>query len=83
MLTEAILEMVKAGLGVTIQPEWVAARYLQSKELEAVRITRKGFKRTWYAGILKNKVIPSYMQSFINHLAKHMKQMDRVASVVE
>jgi LysR family transcriptional regulator for metE and metH len=76
MLTEAILEMVKAGLGVTIQPEWVAARYLQSKELEAVKITRKGFKRTWYAGVLKNKVIPSYMLSFINHLAKHMKQSE-------
>jgi LysR family transcriptional regulator, regulator for metE and metH len=73
MLTEAILEMVKAGIGVTVQPQWVAARYLKSKELNAVKITRRGLKRTWYAGVLKNKTIPSYMASFINQLSKHMK----------
>ena len=76
MLTEAILEMVKAGLGVTIQPQWVATRYLQSGELVAVKITRKGLKRTWYAGVLKNKVIPVYTQSFIQELARHMRQSE-------
>lgn len=76
MLTEAILEMVKAGLGFTVQPQWVAARYLHSGELQAVRITRKGLKRTWYAGVLKNKIMPAYTERFIQQLARYMKQLE-------
>ncbi|MBD0280272.1 MAG: LysR family transcriptional regulator substrate-binding protein, partial [Flavisolibacter sp.] len=72
-LTEVIFEMVKAGFGFTILPNWVAIPYLKTKELAAVRITRKGIKRTWYAGILKNKIIPPYIPAFIEMLARHMK----------
>lgn len=78
MITEAIIEMVKGGLGFTVLPNWVINSYIKSGELKAIKISRKGVRRTWYAGVLKNKIIPPYMTSFINKLAKHMKQAEEL-----
>jgi LysR family transcriptional regulator, regulator for metE and metH len=72
-LTEVIFQMVKAGIGFSILPNWVALPYLKTKELAAVRITRKGIKRSWYAGVLKDKVLPPYVDTFIQMLARNMK----------
>lgn len=81
MLTEGILEMVKAGVGFTIQPNWIAYPYIKSGDLVPIRLTKKGIKRTWYAGILKNKVQPAYINTFIKMLAKNMKQSDPVKHI--
>lgn len=78
MITEAIIEMVKGGLGFTVMPDWIVYPHIKSKELKAIKISKKGIKRTWYAGVLKNRVIPPYMTSFINKLAKHMKYNDEL-----
>ena len=78
MVTEAIIEMVKGGLGFTVMPNWIVYPYIQSRELKAIKISKKGVKRTWYAGVLKNRVIPPYMTSFISKLAKHMKYNDEL-----
>lgn len=78
MITEAIIEMVKGGLGFTVLPNWVVNSYIKSRELKAIRISKKGIKRTWYAGVLKNRIVPPYMTSFINKLAKHMKYSDEI-----
>lgn len=72
-LTEVILEMVKGGFGFAILPNWVAFPYLKQKGLVAIKVTRKGMKRTWYAGILKDKVQPPYVPVFVNKLARYMK----------
>ncbi|HLG40394.1 MAG TPA: LysR family transcriptional regulator substrate-binding protein, partial [Chitinophagaceae bacterium] len=69
-LTEVIFEMVKAGFGFTIMPNWVGLNYLKAKELKAIRISKNGIRRTWYAGVLKGKDIPPYVQSFIDMLVK-------------
>ncbi len=81
MLTEGILEMVKAGIGFTIQPNWIAYPYIKSGELFPIKISRKGIKRMWYAGILKNKVQPPYVNTFIKMLAKNMKLSDPVKHI--
>lgn len=78
-LTEAIVQMVKAGLGVSILPNWIVKPYIVSGELVAIPVTRKGIKRIWYAATLKNKDIPPYMNVFIGKLAKHLKQSEELA----
>lgn len=81
-LTEAILEMVKAGLGVAVLPNWVVRPYLQSGQLSAVWITEKRVLRTWYAATLKNKQLPPYTTAFIQQLACYMKELDGYACPV-
>ncbi|GAB3988911.1 LysR family transcriptional regulator [Spirosoma daeguense] len=82
-LTEAILEMVKAGLGVAVMPTWVVRPYLQMGQLSTVRITEKRILRTWYAATLKNKKQPPYTTAFIEQLACHMKEMDGYACPID
>lgn len=81
-LTEAILEMVKAGLGVAVLPNWVVRPYLQSGQLLAVRITEQRVLRTWYAATLKSKQLPPYTTAFIEQLASYMNRLDGYACAV-
>lgn len=46
-ITEAILELVRAGQGVSILPEFTLRRQLAQGELASVRLTRKGLPRAW------------------------------------
>ncbi len=79
-LTEAIIQMVKAGMGVSVLPHWVISPYaVESGDIKAIPITRRGIKRTWYAATLKNKELPPYMTVFMRNLAKHVKQSDELA----
>jgi LysR family transcriptional regulator for metE and metH len=75
-LTEAIIQMVKAGIGVSVLPHWIVAPYVHSGEIAALPITSKGIKRTWYAATLKNKELPSYTSQFIRNLSKHLKNSE-------
>ncbi|MBX9600792.1 MAG: LysR family transcriptional regulator [Bryobacteraceae bacterium] len=45
--TEAILEMVSAGMGVTVMAPWLALPFLESGALTSVRISGPGMKRNW------------------------------------
>lgn len=77
-LTEAIVEMVKAGIGVTVLPNWVIKSYLPLGGMVAIPI-RKAIKRTWYAAVLKSKVQPSYVQTFIESLSRTLKTSEEYA----
>lgn len=82
-LTEAILEMVKAGLGVAVLPNWVVRPYVQSGQLTTVRITKSGIQRTWYAATLKNRQVPPYITAFIEQLAGYMGELEEFAEGME
>jgi LysR family transcriptional regulator for metE and metH len=79
MLTEAIVQMVKANLGVTALPNWVVRPYIESGQLTAIPITRKGVKRIWYAATLKSKQQPKFINDFSRKLAKHLKRSEDLA----
>ena len=50
-LTEAIIESVKAGLGVAVLARWAVAQAVASGKLTAVRVGRHGLRRSWYAAM--------------------------------
>lgn len=46
-LTEAVIESVKAGLGVTVMSQWSVLPDVERGELATVRLGRDGLRRTW------------------------------------
>lgn len=67
-LTEAVLAMVRANLGVTVAAQWAVAGELASGRLAAVRLGARGFRRMWLAATRANGQ-PQYMKSFTELLA--------------
>ena len=70
-LTEAITEMVKAGLGFSFLARWAVEPHLRAGTLRAIRYTRRGYRRTWSAATLKDMARVPYVREFIDLLADH------------
>jgi LysR family transcriptional regulator, regulator for metE and metH len=71
MLTEAIIEMVRGGLGVSTIARWAVAPQLASGAVVGLPLTANGFHRTWSAAQLRDKQAPAYLQDFIRVLAEN------------
>lgn len=69
-LTEAVVEMVAAGLGVAVLAGWAVAAYEQSGRVVARRVTRTGLFRDWNAAVLHSGGTPAYIAQFASALAK-------------
>lgn len=67
-LTEAILEMVKAGLGIAVLAGWAVQPYIDSRSLVARPVTRKGLHRQWSAAVLKEVSDAPYVVEFVKLL---------------
>jgi LysR family transcriptional regulator for metE and metH len=83
MLSEAIVELARAGLGVGVMPCWSAQGALAAGGLRALSITRRGTHRQWSAATLKANAEPPYLRDFVALLAARAlpaKAMDRAAS---
>jgi LysR family transcriptional regulator for metE and metH len=70
-LTEAIIELVKAGMGVALLARWAVAPHVKAGTLAAVPLTRRGLKRTWSAATLKDVARIPYVRDFIDLVVKH------------
>jgi LysR family transcriptional regulator for metE and metH len=68
-LTEAIVELVKSGLGVSVLPRWTVAPQLDRGDLVARRLTRDGKYRSWSAAWRARA--PDYLVAFVDLLAQH------------
>jgi LysR family transcriptional regulator for metE and metH len=67
-LTEAIVEMVRAGLGIGLLARWSVEPSIRAGRIRALRITRKGVQRQWSAIDLAARPRPPYLTAFLDLL---------------
>jgi LysR family transcriptional regulator for metE and metH len=70
-LTEAIIEMVRGGLGIAVLARWAVAPQLASGAVIGLSLTQRGFQRTWAAAQLRDSNPPAYLQEFVRLLTEH------------
>jgi LysR family transcriptional regulator for metE and metH len=70
-LTEALIELVKAGLGVSALARWAVDPAIRAGAVRGVPFTRQGYKRTWCAATLKDVAKLSHIRHFIQLVAEH------------
>jgi LysR family transcriptional regulator for metE and metH len=69
-LTEAMVGLVRAGIGVAVVPRWSVWPQLEAGTVVAVGITRRNLIRTWKAVTLRAARTPAYVDDFITLLAE-------------
>jgi LysR family transcriptional regulator for metE and metH len=68
-LTEAIIEMVKAGVGISALARWAVAPHVDAGTLRAVPLGEAGFRRTWSAVMLRAEAHRPHLREFAALLA--------------
>jgi LysR family transcriptional regulator, regulator for metE and metH len=71
-VTEAVVEFVRAGAGITIMPSWALKPYLRHGGLSTVKVTKEGLYLDWQVVLRKDE----RLDSPITMLAKALKQGD-------
>ena len=69
-LTESIVDMASAGLGVALLARWAIGSYLQAGRVVARPLSKSGFRRQWYAATLRNRPFPPYLTEFVTLLTR-------------
>jgi len=69
-LSEAIVELVKAGLGVATMARWAVDPYVRVGALRTARLTRKGFRRRWDAVMLRDMAGTAFAKDFIDLIVR-------------
>lgn len=67
-VVEAVIEMVKAGMGLNVMAKWIIEPHIDHHDIALVPVTKRGLHRTWYAIMLKQENTPQYLKNFVNHL---------------
>jgi LysR family transcriptional regulator for metE and metH len=63
---QAVMELVKAGIGISMAPKWAVSSQLSSGQLHAASFTAKGIWLKWRVAYLQNGRMPAYKQKFIH-----------------
>lgn len=70
-VAEAVLDMVQAGLGVSVTAGFTLARRLERGELEKVRLTRRGLGREWSGAFRKGSRVEGPIRTLLSALRRH------------
>jgi LysR family transcriptional regulator for metE and metH len=69
MLTEAILAMVKARLGISVMQTWAVEPAIRAGDVRAIPITPGGIQRRWSAATLREAASSPHLDAFVELLA--------------
>src|SRR5712691_4753672 len=70
-LTEAIVELVKAGLGVSVIARWAVEPIVKSGALVARPLTARGLHRRWSAVMPKDLAKADFVREFVDLLVQY------------
>lgn len=76
-LTEGILALVAAGVGIAVLTRWTAAREIADGIVKAIPIGREGLLRTWSAVALKETLTWPYVERFVSLMSEGPAQLFR------
>ncbi len=81
--TDATLEMVKAGLGITVMPDWIVKPYLKGTNLITRPLPASFARRTWYGATCRQSpALQNFLQClkmyFAGELATKEAQAKRI-----
>ncbi len=68
-LTEAIVELVRAGQGIAAMAAWAIAPDVRSGRVVTRRLGRRGLRRRWYAAVHARRV-PDHLRAFIDQVRR-------------
>jgi LysR family transcriptional regulator, regulator for metE and metH len=71
-MTEAMIDMVAAGIGVCVIPYWVAKPYIKQGKVVSVKVTPKGLARSLGVVRQKKNVYPKYHDTFISFIKENL-----------
>jgi LysR family transcriptional regulator for metE and metH len=69
-LTESIVDMVAAGLGIAFLAHWAIGTYVHAGKIVARPLSKGGFRRRWYAATLRSSTATPFLTEFVNLLAR-------------
>lgn len=69
-VTEAVLDLVQAGMGVSILPAFTLQRRVERGEIEAVRLTSRGFPRSWTGVFRKGSPLEAPIRTLLGTLRR-------------
>lgn len=81
-LTEGIVEMVRAGVGIAVFANWAVSGYLERGRLAAVPVTEARVRRRWRAAMLKQNPTPQHLKKFVQVLAAETRRGQRIGELV-
>jgi hypothetical protein len=78
-LTEGRVELVKAGIGITVLSRWLVKPFLGKKSsIKKIRIGKNGYYRSWFLATLSHKKNEAHIQSFATFLkGRHRSVHDK------
>lgn len=71
-LTEAVLEMINEGLGITVMANWLIKPYIDPTKIKLVKLGKLGLKRKWYIATLKNELQSKPLIRFVQLLKENI-----------
>ena len=71
-LTEAVLEMINAGLGIAVMAKWLISPYIDPTKIQMIKLGKIGLKRKWYIATLKNELQAKPLIRFVELLKENI-----------